>query len=375
MPRRRVERDMSYNPERASHKQEHFNLYRMRTDMQETVSSTVLINQQVATDSGYALEELQQAFVAKAAQIKGFRPAATVLYSPSGLPKQVKTPNGTVLKRRIYNGAIVLFQRKKLEFHSPVKPKVISRINGESAFFSSEQYKSVKQAIDNYKLQVVTVTPELLAATEREHADKKRRRSVSQNKVMAAKGASERKASATEYVKAAQVFPQNMRWEWLHLVAHMILGKHSQKEENLVAGSAHANTNMMFAEETLRYLAQMHPEGFTLEIKTKLIKGTQIARKIKYLIRTKTFVLPLVFDAQEAVKPPYIMREYMQHFLEAMVAVGKYKTNEETMPLADLTNQPLLQEMQQHSLFYQKQPHVEQVEEEENDENKMPQPL
>ncbi len=59
---------------------------------------------------------------------------------------------------------------------------------------------------------------------------------------------------------------ENVKFEWLHLVAHMIAGAMTQNKDNLVAATKHANTDMIFAENELALLLKRYPEGVKLEV-------------------------------------------------------------------------------------------------------------
>jgi len=108
-------------------------------------------------------------------------------------------------------------------------------------FYCSQQYKKIKAITDKIKIQQAIVSPEIL-----KQAKKKPR--ISQNKIMTEKGETEKNGSAKKY--ASVLFSENIKMQWLHLVAKMFNGE--QSEENLVAGTDNANIEMLLLEEELK---------------------------------------------------------------------------------------------------------------------------
>ncbi len=152
-------------------------------------------------------------------------------------------------------------------------------------------------------------------------------RSIQQNEILAESGKS-KDGSASKYAMATELFLTNIPWEWLHLIAHEIAGAATQKLENLVGGTKHANTDMMFIESQLRYLAKAYPEGFNLHVKANLMKKTnsdnkseylQIATTIEYNIITPDFTLPFIFNAQNETEPHIAFGKYISAFVKALV--------------------------------------------------------
>ncbi len=120
---------------------------------------------------------------------------------------------------------------------------------------------------------------------------------MSQNKVMAAEGVSEKKSGATRYAGATGEFPDELKWEWLHFIAHKILASRSQTADNLGCGTFHANTDMMFVEYQIPHLAKAYPKGFYLKVEPEFIENSFLLKKINYTIATDDFKLTFVFKS------------------------------------------------------------------------------
>jgi len=254
---------------------------------------------------------------------ESYRPIASkVAFSPSGKAVVVRTPGKTPLYRQQVLGSISFFSNIKPA--TPARQKLAVRPTSE--FNESEVCQAIKEANTLLKSQSITITSELLRNTRAENKKANFRRCISQNKVMVNPGTSEKKGSATQYARQLLEHPasiKNVRWEWLHLIAHAILGGQSQTDENLVAGTAYANTNMMLIESQLHFLAEQYPEGFTLEIKASLKPKTHVAEKIDYYIKTSDFTLPLSFDAQTLIQPQHDFRYYMENFVKELTTACK----------------------------------------------------
>lgn len=236
------------------------------------------------------------------------------------------------------------------------KPKSIT----DKAFFNSQQYKNIKKAYKNIKFVSVDITPQLLAKTNKEIAENQGKRQGSQNKQMVEDGVKEKEGSATAYARATnlfhdtlqwewldiptppihillptqpintiKLFDDKVKWEWLHLIAHMILAKLSQNVDNLVAGTNHANTEMIFADIDIPYLSKMYPDGFRLEIWADLLQDpqgketTQLANMIFYKITTKDFTRTIPFYAQNPNKPHIHFGSFLHVFLTSLVETAK----------------------------------------------------
>lgn len=191
----------------------------------------------------------------------------------------------------------------------------------KAEFLKSEAYQAICKVKTTTKTQSVHVTQNLINKTAAQKRKNDGRRIVSQHYVMAAPGVSEKEASATNYAQSlyTSVTVKNIRWEWLHLVMHAVLGDAAQNQDNLVAGTYHANTNMILAENNIPFLANKYPEGFSLIIDSTLEPDTHIAKEINYSIKTPDVTLPLNFNAKETRQPHSAFNTYMKEFVANLV--------------------------------------------------------
>lgn len=328
--------DANYHPSQASSRKRQLekdstpNLLAARSntatqlDDLQPVKTTMLIESGVMT-AQVSETSLQENLCANLSIIPSHRPVAAItVFSAMGSPMQTETPAGkTRLSRVAKYGPVSLFSNVSSLF--PALPAQRD-MKLENDFYASPQYQAIKKIVSDVKFQEVIITPELLQESSREHHKRGKRRVASQQRVMVEEGISEKHGSATNYVEATQLFSDTIKWEWLHLVAHAILDKQSQQPGNLVAGTAHANTDMLFIESEIAYLASAYPEGFTLQVRASLIEGTHIAKQIEYRIETDDFTLPLIFDAQNPQQPHISFKDYMHLTLKALVEAHKYQT-------------------------------------------------
>lgn len=258
-------------------------------------------------------------------QIPSNRPVANIHRKTRiNSPAAVMTPKGTVLPRVARFGVMSLFSNE------PTATPIIelsqkNKLNNPAIFHSSVPFKSITEPKAIEKSAQATITHKKLEKRRAEDIENHFIRSIEQNKVMAKNHVSRRKASATNYVNATTLFEKDLRWEWLHLVGHMIDGANSQSKNNLVAGTAFANTEMMFAEENLIYLASIYPNGFKLVAKAHLIPETHIATSIQYVIKTPDFEIPFEFNAQTKNKPHFNYKYYFDYLAKELVRTCKSK--------------------------------------------------
>ncbi len=273
------------------------------------VKTSALVNQDaIELRGGVDQERFESAVKRNFASIPGFRqPDKVISFSLQGSPLQIITPNKTILNRVSKNGVFYIFSN---HVDGASDAAIVRRVDDGSDFFNSSHYLAIKKPKSEIKCQQVVITPELF--------EKKDKRS-SQNKEMVEKDNPEKMGSATQYAKASQLFPEKKFWEWLHLVAFSVLGKEGQHEGNLVAGTKHANTDMMFVESLINYFSKSYPEGFLLDVEADLIEKTQLAKEIKYTIETKDFVLSFAFNAQSNIKPHVLYQDYIRSLGSALI--------------------------------------------------------
>ena len=264
-------------------------------------------------------------------EIPSHRPIRRVTKrSGADSPVEIATPKGSLLPRVSRLGALSLFSNDP-----KAKPIVdfnpITELKDDSEFYSDEPYDSIVEPESNKKFQQAKITHEKLEKRREEDLKNNFKRSISQNKIMVKEDVPERKGSATDYTHSTTLFDKNIRWEWLHLVAHSIAGKASQNSDNLVAGTAFANTEMMFAESTFNYLSRVYPKGFTLSVKATLIPETHIATAIYYTIKTPDFEIPLQFNTQTPNRPHINFQGYFNYLVEELVR-HTYQAKKDDIP-------------------------------------------
>ena len=277
---------------------------------------------------------LQQALDERFEKVGLLRPVAEIVETSSiGSPLLVTSPQ---FKSRLYRvanlGVMSIFSNQK---KLPAQTKmVLDNPQITEEFFASEPYKSVKKITILTKSKELKITPEVLAQTKKDKSATSSRRSKSQSKVMAEEGKSEKKARATDYASQVLGVIPNFRWEWLHLIAHMIQGETSQSDDNLVAGPADTNTWMMLIERAIPDLTEKFPEGFSLKITADLIPSTHIVKKIHYaLVMENGFHLPFEFDAQNPHKPHIMMANIISILIDELTSVKPKVTEEKGLPL------------------------------------------
>ena len=118
-----------------------------------------------------------------------------------------------------------------------------------------------------------------------------------------------------------------MRWEWLHLVAHLIWAKKSQTSLNLVAGSFGCNTEMLLIESSIPYFAKQYPAGFDLFIHADLIPGSHIATRICYTLKAGALEIPLEFNPLTENDPQRDYGVFFSAVMKALVEEDKKVTS------------------------------------------------
>ncbi len=281
------------------------------------VDSVVIENATVTTP-----RTLNSNLSAAAKQSDSYRPIKRVLqFNGLGSPVKIRvaSPNKKnshyTLTRDAKIGPLSLFSNRQ-QLSSPEK-KIVTKLDAQSEFYQSEQYKNIVKHFAAIKKQKITITEKLLSQTCRENMLSSGR---NQNEVMSGK--------AGEYAAATNLFVKDLKWEWLHLVAHQIAGNESQHPNNLVAGTYHANTLMIFVERELNQLAKRYPQGFTLEIKAHLMskedqgvatgEHLQIGTQLEYRIITPDFNILFPFNVQNPNQPHLDYKHYVHALFTAI---------------------------------------------------------
>lgn len=259
-------------------------------------------------------------------RVDNYREAGEIISDDKGEAVKVRTPESKTeltLERKMFDGAVSIFRQVSFSPQSAPSPDLepktpIKQIERKAEFNRASAVRAVKKNKGKIHKEII-ITPELLKQSEIEIRRAKGRRSVSQNKLFTAPGFSEKKVSATRYAQASKEFLEDLKWEWLHFIAHKILASKAQDEKNLGCGTYHCNTEMMFVEYQIPELAAAFPKGFMLKVEPEFVKGTQMLRKIRYTIITDDFTLPFVFNAQMHHKPDYLGYQYTGALVAAMI--------------------------------------------------------
>lgn len=242
--------------------------------------------------------------------ISTHRPVKKIIKSKNGLPERVLTPGLTPLDKHACFGPFSFFSNSPSNVPINRMPRV-TVIDKWNKFLTSQQFQALKQFQDDVKLKTVRVTTPLLKETYEKYKENGFVRKTTQQKVMIDPYAKNKQVNAKDYVDALELFINDVDWEFLHMIAYMIYGEASQCEDNIVIGTKHSNSQMMFIESTIGQLTEAYPDGFTLKVEAKMVQPTQIAQMIYYTIITEDFTLPLTFDPQ-ALNRPHL--DYMYYF-------------------------------------------------------------
>src|SRR5690606_27558512 len=147
-----------------------------------------------------------------------------------GTPVKVVTPNKTILYR--HNSGqreenIVVFTNDKSKQGKTSDDMPVVKKDGQLAneFYQSNVYKAIKVVKEKTKTIFATANEKLLKETNKENHEHHGKRKYSQNEVMAKDKSLTRQASASKLIEATKLFSGPVKGEWLHLIAHFILGE------------------------------------------------------------------------------------------------------------------------------------------------------
>lgn len=319
--------DVTYNPKRdpMQHKKpalsDGTNIVYMRSNndhkfVDPLTGNVVLVKHcavfdyDVITKNNYDAKQFKENLEPLLEKIPTFRPLAVVTeYSTTGTPIKGETPGKTQVRRIFRAGAAFSVLGNEPSVTPVANQEVVETLPNDHPFFKSPEYLRLEEALEDIKKQEVKVDTKLLAASKLAHDKAGKRRVCSQDRVAAKKDQPETNGRVAPYVKAAVVFTQDFKWEWLHLVAYKIWHAHAQRIGNIVAGSFGANTVMTMIESQISTLANRYKEGFKLIVTADMVtsedgkKKTHIASTIQYRIVTKDFDLPLDLNAQDPNNP------------------------------------------------------------------------
>lgn len=288
------------------------------------------VDEKLALDNGVKVEKLKENLDPELNKAGTYKEVEFTEFSVTGTPtKGVSlTPSKTIYERVFRFGSRMSILSNNLN-HVPVEKQTkVTEIPNDSDFFKSPQYLALEKILSDIKKQTVDVTPKLLKESKVAIDADGGTRPVSQNRAVTQKHLPASEGSAPQYVAAAKLFSETMKWEWLHLACYRIWHLKSQTIGNLVAGSYPANSCMMGIEAEMTYLAQEYPAGFKLEIVSDLIKSpdgkiTNIASAIKYNVVTPDWTFPLEFNPQEPNKPHIDFNIFFHALVKALVIATK----------------------------------------------------
>jgi len=231
--------------------------------------------------------------------IPSHRPANFSTRTPhSGKPGFAYTPGGTHLGNRINYGPFSIYQTgnvqdlKERTLRSETKDIICDTILEE---FTS--FKTFSGTITKADIQKA-----------------KNHKRSSQKSVMG--------HSAKDEVKQSTESEVNNKWHWMHLIAFFMLGKKSQDEENLVAGTASSNYRHLFMELEVPYLLSFFDE-VEIEATAVMLPDSNVAKEILYKIKTEQFEINFNFDAQSKEFVRLHEGEYVHSFVQTYVERGR----------------------------------------------------
>lgn len=339
--KKRKRDDLTYNPRRDPNKKRKLttgkDVLGMRCDTSKTVEKdgkeeelkvAILISDVITTTNGLSLDDIQDKVSKKIKENPTYRPLHKIVeHNANGSPVKIETPKKTVLTRKLRTNVMSFFDNRPLVLQCDVQ---IKQLDESHAFYQSKQYALIKQFFNSVKSQEALVTPSLFKKTDAERRKNVYPRNSTQNEHLALSGKA-KDGSATKYANEVVCHIDGMKWNWLHLIAHEIWGDKSQMMENLVGGTEHANTDMIFVESQLRYLSKRYPEGFTLQSKAHLIEKAgsakqehlQLGTRIDFYIITKDFTLPFEFNAQNQCQPHIEYQAAMKALFQTVVELSQ----------------------------------------------------
>lgn len=264
--------------------------------------------------------QIEKVFVQQMSQSPSIehRPIADVIMDSNQMIIAALTPQKTrlPLTDTLFDDSCYVFSQQSASSIATPSSSVpvyaatpIRELKNPEHFMQSSPFANVK-INSSAPHQEILITPELLQEAEEQIRKNGGRRIISQHKAVIKPGIDPKHASATKYAEAAETFPEGLKWEWLHFIAHKILADKSQDEKNLGCGTYHANTEMLFVEYQIPELAKVYPNGFYLRVEPEFIPNSQLLTKIRYTVLTDDLNLTFVFNAQTTKKPSILGFEY-----------------------------------------------------------------
>jgi hypothetical protein len=285
----------------------------IRAKKEASTHKTAMLVSSDILPEGLPQEEFEKELNQKTGEILGSRPIdryGSPAKTPRKRPASVFTPGGTELSReKDYGLAIIYSNGDKLEaVRNPILDAKTSHI--------------LKETSADPKEQEIVLTSELIKKMDKQIRLKKRgsKGIPDQNQTMVKKGVNKQKASATKIAELLGVKEKFELWEWLHLIAFMFRGANAQEPTNMSGGTKDANTDMIFAEDAVRYLAYVQEKEVRLIVKSFEYPGTHFAKEIHYTVITKEFTLPFIFNAQTSIQPGRRNSSYIQSLVDTLIS-------------------------------------------------------
>jgi len=236
-------------------------------------------------------------------QLPLYRPVAEIIYDDKSSPVEVQTAGKTKLSRleKGHKGCFYTYSN----IYSPakvIKKNLLDEFNVEG----EDEIRPKKQK--------VKITKDLIEKSKKEN-QKLARRIPSQRDVMG--------MGANEYGSAIFENTDKLFFEWLHSVAHSIIGnKKAQAEENLFLGSKDCNTQIMLLEACFPILAALCPDGFELEVEPILIDKTHAASTVNYRILINGLPpFSFTYDCESGMAPHIKHLNQYEYFFKKILSV------------------------------------------------------
>lgn len=298
-------------------------LFRMRANKRSSKSAALFDEDVLSPEMDK--ENVSAQLLDALGRVPGNRPVAEVVErSPGGRPSEVLTPNGTKLFRKKALGFFLSFTTAEVMASLNIPELLADHIAIDEIDIDEIESTLVPAGPDGFvKMQELVVTPELLAEAEqaRKNGEKRGTNGIpDQAATMAEEGVNAKLASANHIAVLLKLQPTGLSlFEWLHLIMFFLLRLLAQDPNNLSGGTRAANTDMMMAENLLTRSVTLLKESVKLKVES-LEMGFHFARKIRFTIVTKHFSLPFVFDALTTLPPSLEDHDYLQTFLNTLIA-------------------------------------------------------
>lgn len=220
------------------------------------------------------------------------------------VPYQLTDEAGKSLHLTNVMGDLLIYSNLPESYKTPQKKLIDLEKFKQSEIYDEVVTPNKKR---NYKERHLHITHELLEKTKQKIAKQGGKRLTQQNTVMG--------DSANSYYDASDVatHPEKFSKEWCHLIAYFIWGEKSQFADNMLAGSEHGNTLMMFIEMMLPALAKSYPDGIDINVIGWQMPGSHIATIMHYTVEAKSqWKVAFEMNMQLETKPNINILNYVE---------------------------------------------------------------